>query len=318
MKKLVFSILLIGIFISTNAQSNLFVTHFEVIGLHESYKESVSNVFIGYLLKNNKYKLTFKDDLNIDFSINDLQQKAKAENCEYFIKSNLNALGELIIVSVSLYETENLNLIWSDILKAKTIEDIDPILYRFSKIIGTEFTANDESDIYDVSEYESDELKRYEANSNIGIFIGGAYTFMQDVEQNASEGFGLILSYDTRDYLLEAKGELFFSDINHYSFSIDILNPIYIKRNTPFYGFGLSFGGTSVDFKEKYTYNYYADYDVVSYSKGGLILEAHAGYIFNRNSNVNLRLNVSPFLSLYEVKDKTPYGVKFYVSLFFD
>lgn len=318
MKKLTLNLFLIGLCMNIFGQSKLYLPNFEVIGLHESFQQSASNIFNGYLLKNKKYDIIFDQIAIQDYSIETLQKNAKLKNCNYFIKSNLNALGDLIIVNISLYETETSTLVWSDILKAKNLEDLDPVFYRFSKVIGTESKASDETDIYDVSEYESAELKRYEANSNFGIFIGGAYTFMSNVEQNTSEGFGMILSYDAREYILEARGELFFSDINHYSFNIDILKPIYVRKNTPFFGFGIGYGGTSIDFKEPATYNYYTDYEINTYSGGGLLLQIHGGYLFNRNSNVNLRLNLSPFIASYRVHDKMVTGIKFNVALLFD
>lgn len=304
--------------VSLYSQPKVYLPNFEIIGLHESFQQSASNIFEGYMLKNNKYEVFFDQFGLQDYSTENLQKNAKTQQCEYYVKNSLNALGELIIVNISLYETATNKLVWSDIMKAKNVEDLDPIFYRFSKVIGTEYKASEESDIYDVSEYEANELKRYEANSNFGIFIGGAYTFMNNVENNTSEGFGIILSYDTRDYLLEATGELYFSDINHYSFNIDMLVPVYSKRNTPFFGGGIGFGGTSIEYKERVNYNYYSDYETFTDSKGGLIFQAHAGYLFNRNSNVNLRMTVSPFIGLYEVKDENPVGIKFNVALLFD
>jgi len=230
MNKLTINLLLIGLCINVFSQSKLYLPNFEVIGLHESFQQSASNIFNGYMLKNKKYNVVFDQSVIHDYSIENLQKNAHSKNCDYFIKNNLNALGDLIIVNISLYETETSTLVWSDILKAKSLEDLDPVFYRFSKVIGTENKASDETDIYDVSEYESAELKRYEANSNFGIFIGGAYTFLNNVEHNTSEGFGMILSYDARDYILEARGELFFSEINHYSFNIDILKPLYVRK----------------------------------------------------------------------------------------
>lgn len=318
MKKIFLSLLLIGFVLNTYSQSTLYLSKFEIIGMHESYQESITNIFHGYLLKNNNYNIVFDNNIPENFTITNLQINAKNENCEFFIKSNLNALGDLIIVSISLYNTSTNELVWSDILKAENVEDLDPILYRFSKVIGTQFSASQETDIYDVSEYESNELKRFEANSNLGIFIGAAYTFMDDVDQNSSEGFGLILSYDTREYILEAKGEIYLSDINHYLFSIDLLKPLYIKRNTPFYGMGMAYGGSTIHFQEKSTYNYFSDLETVTHSKGGILLEAHGGYILNRNSNVNLRLTITPYVGLYKVNNQNPYGFKFNIALLFD
>ena len=270
------------------------------------------------MLKQNKYSIIFNDNHKTDFSLENIQKKANENNCEYFVKGELSALGDLIIVSVSLYETSTSELVWSDLMKAKFVEDLDPILSRISKVIGTKNKASEESDIYDVSEYESNELNRYVANSNFGLFIGGTYTFMDDVEQNVSEGFGAILSYDTRDLILEAKGELYFSDIDHYLISIDLLKPLLPKRNTYYVGFGLGYGGTQIAVEKPYTYNNYSDITTTSYDSGGLILQAHGGYIINRNSNVNFRVNLTPFVCLYQVNDKTPFGFKFYLALLFD
>ena len=301
------------------SQTKVYFQNFETINLHKDYEISASKLFHSYLLHKNDFAIFYQNNQNDNQNLEFIKSEAQKNNCDHFIKGELNALGNLIIVSVSLYNTESSELIWSDVLKAKQVDDLDPVLQRLAKALVNKEKANLDSDIYDISEYESQELTRIQANTNFGLLIGGAYTLLKDAKSNNSEGFGAIVSWDVRDLILEAHGELYFNDINHYLISIDALYPFYNKRNTPFVGAALGFSGVTALFNKKNNYNYYNDYYYIhSYSSGGLLFKLHAGYLFNRNSNVSLRATISPFVDLYKVNGLIPCGVMINLALLFD
>lgn len=298
--------------LSSIAQEKAYFPYFELINMHPDYQYSVSKLFKTYVDNHSNYEVIMPakpDSLYSPETKTETMKRAQKYQANYFIKGELNALDEIVIVSVSMYETSSGNKVWSDMLKAYTPDDLDPVMLRLSKTLGTDKKASDESDIYSVTDYESPELDKVSANKNFGVYIGSVYTPFKDVENNFSSGFGVKFSYDTRDLLLDLNGELYFQDIRIYNFNIAALYPFSKKKNTPYIGGGLGYGGMTITKEEKapnddYPYNYYNK----NVNGGGLSFFAKGGYLFNRTSDVNVRIEGGPYITTYEIDDQVPYG----------
>ncbi len=297
---------------SSYGQEKAYFPYFELINMHPDYQYSVSKLFKTYVDNNSSYEIILptKPDSVYDYETQAQSIKnAKQHQAKYFIKGELNALDDIVIVSVSMYETSSGNKIWSDMLKAYTPDDLDPVMLRLSKTIGTGKKASEESDIYSVTEYESPELDKVSANKSFGVYIGSVYTPFKDVENNFSSGFGVKFSYDTRDLLLDLNGELYFQDIRIYNFNLAALYPFSKKKSTPYLGGGLGYGGMTITKEEKslnsdYPFDYYDE----NYRGSGLSLFAKGGYLFNRTSDVNVRIEGGPYITTYEIDNQLPYG----------
>ena len=293
------------------AQEKAYFPYFEMINMHPDYQYSVSKLFKTYVDNNSHYEVVIPpkpDKIYSPETKAETMKKAKQHQADYFIKGELNALDEIVIVSVSVYETANGNKIWSDMLKAYTPDDLDPVMLRLSKTMGTGKKASDESDIYSVTEYESPELDKVSANKNFGVYIGSVYTPFKGVENNFSSGFGVKFSYDTRDLLFDLNGELYFQDINIYNFNLVALYPFSKKKNTPYLGGGIGYGGMNITKEQASPDNYHYDYFEKRYSGSGLSFFGKAGYLFNRTSDVNVRIEVGPYITAYEIDNQLPYG----------
>jgi hypothetical protein len=217
-------------------------------------------------------------------------------------------------------------------LKANSPDDLDPVIQKFAKNIGSESNHRDEGNIYSVSDYDSQELKKIQANYSFGLSLGGSVPFV-DVNDNTGAGFGLLASYDNRDIIFDISGSVYFSAIDIYYLKISAKYPFFAKANTPYIGGGLGFAGITNTRKYEdisYDYSYQSKY---SKTGGGLMLFTGAGYIFKRNSNVQLQLGGNLFYLIFDVDNISqmssnnnqpeipdlnhPFGILFNISLMY-
>jgi hypothetical protein len=220
----------------------------------------------------------------------------------------LNRVGETVVISISLYKTENGEKEWNSIQKAISPDDLDPIMQKLSVTINNRNSINNSENIYNVTDYNSRQLNKITANTYWGIEIGGGATFI-NTKNKFPAGFGIVYSGDLRSIIFDLKGSMYFSDVNLYNINIQINYPLINKISSPFIGGGLGYGYSTI--KKEIPNNY--DY----YSGNGLTLYAGAGYIINRTSNINLRLNANLFFSMYQVNNVNPSGILFGVMVLF-
>lgn len=305
MKKKILFFAFIIISITAKSQDKIYMPYFQVENMHWQYQISATKIFKTYLNMNNKYELVLpelKDSIYSKETFEQTVANASALNAKYFLIGEMNALNEVMIVSLTLYNTNDKSKVWSDVLKAKTPDDLDPILQKIANNFNTETKSANTDDIYSVTQYDSKELTKVQATTNFGVSISGAFSMLSDVKNISSAGFGLILSHDLRDVILDVQGDFLFGDVRIYDIRISGLYPFKKARNTPYIGGSIAWQGTSVSFKSNTDPDYYVNYD----SNGGLGMFINGGYIFNRTSNVNFRINSSLNIPFYEVKDEFP------------
>ena len=315
MKKKLSSLLMIlcaVILFSTISYSaeKVYMPFFELINVHSDYQYSVARLFKNYVDEQGKYILIIpqKADTLVEQShIDVIRENAKANDCQYFIIGDMNRIGETVIISVSMYKTENNQLIWKDRLKANTPDDIDPILQKLSRAIGTEQKAAEDGDIYIVTSYESQQLKQVHSTSAFGLSIGGALMMSKPfIDEPFSGGGGVFWSYDVRTILFEVDAQTYF--LGNFSvghLSIDVYKPFFSESNTPFLGGGLGFGYTTGETKMQ---------------GSGMMLFAGGGYIFGRSADVGLRVRAQYMLGAFKVDNpekSLPHGFMLNMELYF-
>jgi TolB-like protein len=316
-KNLFATVLVLLCFIQLNAQERVYVPYFEVMNIHPDYQYSTSKLFKTYVDNYNKYELILPDKydtLGFDESFEQAKQRASKLNCKYFIQGELNRLGDVVIVTIKMYNTSDGNKFWQSILKANTPDDIDPIMEKIAYNLGNQNQMED-NNIYNVTDYDSRELNKIGANRYFGVSIGDGYTFVNDINKNFPAGFGLMWSYDMRDIIFNLRAETYFSDAKVYYFDIDAIYPFNSLKNSPFVLGGMGYGGINLKRKATETsgYNYYT-----SDSDGGLILFAGGGYLLNRNSDVALRFSGNFYFPLFDVgKTNMPVGFLFTTTILF-
>jgi hypothetical protein len=299
MKKLI--IIMAGlIVIVSNAftQEKIYMPFFEVINLNSSYRYSTSKLLKVYSDEAGKYVLLLPEtkDTIAHPSFDKALSDARQNNASYLLIGEINKLGNVATVSLTLYNTSDGKLYKQVRQKALTDEDIDPVLERLGKGMSTMFTEK-KDDIYNITKYEGQELNKIGVNYSFGAKIGGGYSFGNNINHDFPAGFGLMGSYDARDVIFNMTAEMYTSDINMYQISLDIMKTLNSINNSPYINAGLAYGGISIVRQDIQTYNS----DDINFKGQGLSLLFGGGYLFGRCSQVGVRVGVSAFLPLYSI-----------------
>lgn len=299
--------------IAANAQEKIYMPYFEVINMHSDYQTSSTRLLKTYIELENKSELVLpkKDTSLFSETKEQALEKAKSLNISHVLIGELNRMGETVIVSVTLYKTETGEKEWNTIQKALSPNDLDPIMQKIAYSINNRNAKNNSGeDINTVTDYNSKELNKMNANTYWGIEIGGGTTFFNT--NNTPAGFGILYSGDLRNIIFDIKGSMYFSDVSLYNLSVHIYYPFLNKKSSPIAGGGLGYGITTM--KTSVANPYYLE----SLDTGsGLTFFAGGGYIFNRTSNINIRINANVFYSLYEVDNIRPSGFLLGIAVFF-
>jgi hypothetical protein len=308
-----------------NATEKIYMPFFELINVHPDYQYSTARLFKNYVDEQKKYTLIIpaKPDSSITQpSIEKIRETAKSLNCQYFIIGDMNRIGETVIISFAMYNTENSEQIWHDRLKAASPDDIDPILQKLSRTLGSKNNAVEDGSIYSVTDYESGELKQVRANNAFGVSLGGALLFSKPLSNDPfSAGGGVFWYYDAREILYEVDAKIYFLGNNYLGHvSINTYHPFFAESNTPFLGGGLGIGFNTIDKSLFYPNNKEPWDNYGTYTGSGLVLYLGGGYIIGRTSNVGLRAHLQYFIATYKLNnpEKTlPHGLLLNMELYF-
>lgn len=316
MKKIILSLFLVAIVQLMYAQEKLYFPLFEVINVHEDYQYGTAKLLKSYCDEEARYELILPqryETTRTNFDKASVQAEAKNAGATSFLLADMNALGETLIISLTIYNTATGERTWGDRVKADGLSDLDPVLTQVAKLMGTQKKVSEVEDIYSVSNYDANNLRKKEADGGFMVSIGGMTTFLIDypgVSNVFSGGFGAGYFVDSRTFLLEVGGEFKFGEnINYRAMYLKGYYPFKTAALSPFLGGGFSYAAHTV---ENYvtesngfggTYDYY---DSQSYS--GMIISVDGGIIFNRTSSMNLMLYGSYYIGTYSMKGDTPNG----------
>jgi hypothetical protein len=293
------SIALIGAFLaigfSSFAQSNktVYLAWFETNNLKKDFQFITPKLLKGYLNQGARYEAVtpnYGDSVSGSWlEISEIQNRAKEKNAAYYVLGTLTRLGETVIVDINLNETSTGKRLWSDKLRVNGPDDLDPIMQRVALAIGTENTSTKEGDIYNVSTYESKELKKQQATYSFGTSIGSMIGFRANSELMAGGSF--VGSYDNRNLVLDFRGSYYgFGSENSafYSFGLEVLKPLKKDANTVFLTGGLQIAG--YDWIESY-YNGPFNYGTRDINYSGMVFNLGGGYLVGRTSSAQLRFS---------------------------
>ena len=288
------------------AQQKVYMPFFEVLNIHQDYQYSLSKLFQKYVADQGKYEIILPAWNNEPYPAETrdaTQSKAKELGFPYFIKADLNALGDLIIVTMSMFRTDNGEEIWTSLLKANKMDDLDPILATLARNLGEKKVTSTSGDIYSVTDQEAKELTVIETKISSGLLLGGAYPF----GKTFAPGFGILTTYDNRNVIYGLDANLFFKTDNTLGYlAITADAPFTATKNTGYAGGGLGFGWLSIHDFENSTGG-----DI----RSGLMLFAGGGYILNRTSSVRLIIGSRIFVPLFKVDNSIIPGINFYVAV---
>lgn len=296
-------IILIAIFLIGNlakAQEKFYMPYFEVINIHQDYQIAVTRLLKLYLEENNQSQLFLQatDSIIKTQTKEEALAYAKSQNIPHVFIGELNRVGNTVIVTLSMYYTESGAKEWSTIQKALNPDDLDPIMQKIAFGINNRHTNENAENIYNVTDYNAKELNKMNASTNFGIEIGGGPVFL-NAENPFPAGFSLMYSGDMRDLIFDVKGSLYFSDVRLSNFSLIINYPLSKAPTTPYFNGGIGFGASAYTDKT----------NAKEYRGNGLSFYGGAGYMFNRTSNISLRINADLFFSAYELNRTYPAGI---------
>jgi hypothetical protein len=302
---------------TVTAQEKVYMPYFEVINMHKDYSLSASRLFKLYAEQADKYQIVLPEKFDTLAPVAGFEKvKATAATLQApcFCTGEINRLGEMAVVVISLYKTQDGTKIWTGTLKALQPEDLDPVMNRLASGMNNKTKVGDTEDIYNVTNYDGQELNKITANGYFGAEIGGALILLSDVGSNLPAGFGILLTRDVRTIIVDLKGEFYFGDIDFYGVSISLEYPLINKRNTPFISGGLGYSGVSVTTDHVDAWGYHFNDEQ---NNAGLTFYFGGGYLFNRNSDVNIRINPSFFFSGYKICNQYPAGLLINIAMLF-
>ena len=300
------------------SQKSIYFPSFEAINVDKSNVYVAALLFKNYTNKNPKYKLVLPENFNkntfYDHTLaNKTQEIAKEKQTDYYILSDMMAVGDLLTIHMKMYETSSGRMVWADAMKLDALEDLEIVMRLFAEHIGSKTPATGERDIFSITGYENRELNKKGTNRSYGIYLIGGIT---DIDRShLNFGAGALMSFDTRNLIIDLKFEFFESDDDDLwgvKGGVNIIKPLTQKAKTSFIGFGAVYGYTSVETKKNnrgdsvYYYSY-RDRD----RNGGIEIEGCFGYLINRTSKVSFRAAAYPFLGFYRVENSSSKGIRF-------
>lgn len=319
---LIFAVITLSSSFSFSAE-RVYLPFLEMINVHADYQYSSARLLKNYMDEQNRYTLIIPeraDSLVRVPSFDKVRAEAKNLNCSYFIIGDMNRVGETVIISVTMYSTVEGTMVWTDRLKASTPDDIDPILQKIARSIGTMEKAAGDGDIYSVTNYQSQQLKQVRATSAFGISLGGAMFFSGAKDDDPfSGGGGVFWTYDAREFLYDIDAKLYFlGDSYLIQGSLNAYHPFFAENNTPFLGGGIGIGHSS--YKLETTTDEWGNSNNRFSDGSGIIFYIGGGYMFGRSSNVGMRIHAKYFIGAYKMNnpDKSmPHGLLINFEIFF-
>ena len=302
--------------LSSFSQQQAYFPFFELIGIEkdDQFQYSTSKLLKSYIEDNHDFNLLLpevRDRYYEKETFFESIDNAKALGASHVILGEIHELGNLFIVSLGLYEVETGDKIWHDLVKGSVREDLDPLLSRLGRNFNTSVKAKNDAEIDEVTYYEQQgvELAQIKVNHFVGVLIGANYIF----GEQTSSGFGVAYTYDATSVLFNVNFEFYPSSsilrdddssvrrIRNGNFNMGVIYPLTKKRMTWYLQGGMEYGFMNVTREDP----------SLDKTNSGVGLLIGGGYMINRNSTVNLRVNAGVSIPTYTIDDQNFPGFKF-------
>lgn len=300
-------------------QKVVYFPGFELINMEEAggLQYSTSKLIKSYIEDNHEFTVLLDDQIGTVYlnkeSLAASAQKAEAMGARYVMRGEIHYLQGVYIISLGVYEAQNNQQVWHDMVKGAAEQDLDPLLSRLGRSFFTSKTAKTDIEIDEVTEYDQQgvELAQIKVNHFAGIMLGGKHIPGEGV----LSGFGLAYTYDASTVLFNLDFELYPTSnilFDHDSpnrklqsgaISLGVMYPITRKRSTFFINGGMEYGYNKIT-DEVWDIEY-------SNAESGIGAFVGLGFLVNRNSTVNLRMFAAASIPFYEVDGTNLTGVKF-------
>lgn len=305
--------ILILAFLSTAilAQDKIYMPYFTISGMHSDYKVSSTKMLKTYIESTNRYQVVlanYIDTTSLDLSIEQTQKEASQVSANYFVLGDMNAVGNLLIISVKMYETSTSKLVWNDVVKASSLSDLDPSMQKIANTIGSVNKANADNDISTTTDYQSATNRTIFALSKNCISIEGGIVASSTLSSPFIYGIGYTRSFDVKQFIFNINGNYLWGDARCWRFDVGLIYPLNKKYISPYIGAALGLSSTGIEKKITQTYNYNGYISSNSYSEwvygGGVELDLNGGILLMRNSSVGMKIGGTLSLPAYTVDNK--------------
>lgn len=295
--------------LSHSQKNEVYFPYFELVNLQDDgeLQYSASRLMKTYIESNNQYTVVVPDHDRYTYrtpgNIDDAISEAKQQGSEYLLVAEIHKLESTFIVSVAVYEVATQEKKWNDMIKGLTSDDLDPLLSRLGRAFMTKNKARDDVEIGEVSSYEQQgvELQQIHANHYFGAMVG----VNSIIGDEALSGFGFAYSFDANTILFNVNLDYYFSSndldsdiaderMEMGSFNLGLMYPFTRKRMTWYANGGMDYSFVKV----------FTDDSLFETSEtGGVGLFAGLGYLINRNSTVNFRIQSNIYFPTYRLGD---------------
>lgn len=244
-------------------------------------------------------------------------ENAKQNGAKYLLTGEINNIGKLAILSMSLFDVSSGNKIWSDLIKGLPLDDYDPVLSRVGRNFQTGLKAKDDADLYDVTAFEEQremKLLNFQSNHFVGIGLGGNYLFNESLNTRVDLNF----YYDISSVILHMGFD--YSSNAMFNFLIDPnwRTSSMRKNRTANFGMGVTFPFTKT--KNSFYAETNLEFGLIRLKGGspsiddrgsGLGFAANVGYLIGRNSTSNVRFQTGVSIPAYRTGNRYIPIVKF-------
>lgn len=313
---------LLALFISTTLLSqNSSLLFTKATSEEESKSENKTITKVLATKINEFYKYSVTVDMGDYNTKEEIQKVAENKDMDCFSITEVNSIGDIYYVNISIYATNSGREIFSKLEKSSKDSDIDETLNILAKKVSGEYKTGSQQDIYSVSSEDSRALRQIEGNNSYGAFLFADLVSVKNSEKKSLTGIGVSYTVDARDFIIDIIGQLGFSSDNfdektgreerlsNTALGIDVLKPLEQTNNSFYFGGGLYYSGHSSTYSEKYTDAFnYTYYNSRTDNNSGLLIKGHFGYILNRIHSTNIKIAVSPYVSTYKLNDRLVYG----------
>lgn len=298
------------------SQDKIYFPYFEMINVPDAanIQLSTSKLLKTYIEENHNYVIIIPK--NVPDSVYQREdflesiENAKRYDAKYLLVAEINNLGKLAIMSLSMIEVSTGNKVWNDLIKGLPLDDYDPVLSRVGRNFGTTVKANDDASLYDVTAYEEQremKLLNFEANNFTGFELGGNYL----LKETLNTKIGLNFYYDISSVILRMGMQYSSNTMFNFLLDEDWRTTTVRKNRTANFGMGVEFPFTKT--KNSIYAEAGMDLGLISQKDGspsvnnkntGLGISAGIGYLVGRNSTSNLRLYMGVNMPTYKAGNK--------------
>ncbi|MEI7594847.1 MAG: hypothetical protein WCK02_03805 [Bacteroidota bacterium] len=290
------------VFLASNifGQEKIYMPYFTISGVHADYKVSTTKMLKTYIESTNRYQVilsNYIDTSSFDLNLVKVQKEAFEISANYFVLGDMNAVGNLLIISVKMYETSTGKLYWNDVIKANSLSDLDPSMQKIANNIGTTSKAHIDNDIATVTDYEAATNKTFFAQSRNIISIEGAFISNSVVKSQFLNGLGYTKSFDVKKFIFNISASYLWGEQRYSRMEVGLLYPLTSKGITPYIGGGLGMSTYSFN-NNSSSYSYYRQHS------NGLELVASGGALVMRNAAVGMRIGGTISLPAFNINNK--------------